>query len=99
MIGFFLNMSCFSLVHFYFGNSMGGLLPTWFLFYCGLAYFLYHICDNSDGKQARRTNSSSPLGMLLDHGIDAFTIVFFGVVVMRIVSIGIFNIVQSIFLN
>jgi hypothetical protein len=37
--------------------------------------------------------------MLLDHGIDAFTIVFFGIVVMRIVSIGKFNIVQLIFLN
>ena len=28
--------------------------------------------DNMDGKQARRTKSSSALGMLFDHGCDAF---------------------------
>ena len=28
--------------------------------------------DNLDGKQARRTGSSSPLGLLFDHGCDAF---------------------------
>lgn len=27
--------------------------------------------DNLDGRQARRTKSSSPLGLLFDHGIDA----------------------------
>jgi ethanolaminephosphotransferase len=27
--------------------------------------------DNLDGKQARRTKSSSPLGLLFDHGCDA----------------------------
>ena len=29
--------------------------------------------DNVDGKQARRTGSSSPLGMVFDHGLDAIT--------------------------
>jgi ethanolaminephosphotransferase len=32
---------------------------------------LYQTFDNLDGKQARRTNSSSPIGMILDHGCDA----------------------------
>jgi ethanolaminephosphotransferase len=39
----------------------------------GLTQFLYQILDNLDGKQARRTGSSSPFGMLLDHGCDIFT--------------------------
>jgi ethanolaminephosphotransferase len=30
-----------------------------------------------DGKQARRTNSSSPLGQLFDHGCDAINTNFF----------------------
>lgn len=30
-----------------------------------------------DGKQARRTKSSSPLGQLFDHGCDSFSITFF----------------------
>ncbi|KAI5306364.1 hypothetical protein KEM55_008635, partial [Ascosphaera atra] len=31
----------------------------------------YSTLDNVDGKQARRTGSSSPLGELFDHGIDS----------------------------
>ena len=33
--------------------------------------------DNMDGKQARRTQTSSPLGMLFDHGCDSFSLTFF----------------------
>jgi len=38
---------------------------------CALAMWIYSTCDNVDGKQARRTGSSSPLGELFDHGCDA----------------------------
>ena len=31
--------------------------------------------DAVDGKQARRTSSSSPLGELVDHGCDAISLV------------------------
>ncbi|CAE7754898.1 AAPT1, partial [Symbiodinium sp. KB8] len=31
----------------------------------------YSILDNMDGKQARKTGTSSPLGLLFDHGCDA----------------------------
>ena len=37
----------------------------------GICIFMYQTLDNMDGKQARRTSSSSPLGMLFDHGCDA----------------------------
>jgi ethanolaminephosphotransferase len=33
--------------------------------------FIYSTLDNMDGKHARRTGSSSPLGLLFDHGCDA----------------------------
>jgi len=33
--------------------------------------------DNLDGKQARRTNTSSPLGLLFDHGCDALVTFIF----------------------
>lgn len=39
----------------------------------GFTQLLYQILDNLDGKQARRTGTSSPFGMLLDHGCDIFT--------------------------
>ena len=32
--------------------------------------------DATDGKQARRTKSSSPLGQLVDHGLDSFSVAF-----------------------
>jgi len=37
------------------------------------SHLIYIILDNADGKQARRTKTSSPLGLLLDHGLDALT--------------------------
>lgn len=38
--------------------------------------FLYICLDALDGKQARRTNSSSPLGELFDHACDNISITF-----------------------
>ncbi|KAL9980865.1 hypothetical protein ACROYT_G009504 [Oculina patagonica] len=46
-------------------------LPSlWWLVFA-IAHFLAHTFDGCDGKQARRTNSSSPLGELFDHGLDS----------------------------
>ncbi|CAG9323695.1 unnamed protein product [Blepharisma stoltei] len=36
-----------------------------------IGIFIYSLLDNLDGKQARRLGVSSPLGQLLDHGLDA----------------------------
>jgi phosphatidylglycerophosphate synthase len=35
--------------------------------------FIYQTLDAIDGKQARRTGASSPLGQLFDHGCDALS--------------------------
>lgn len=37
----------------------------------GCAMLIYQTLDNMDGKQARKTGSSSPLGLIFDHGCDA----------------------------
>ncbi|EPS64258.1 hypothetical protein M569_10522, partial [Genlisea aurea] len=50
--------------------------PRWVLFAHGLLLFLYQTFDAVDGKQARRTSSSSPLGELFDHGCDALACAF-----------------------
>ncbi|KAL9645197.1 hypothetical protein ABK040_002398 [Willaertia magna] len=39
-----------------------------------LLIFFYNTLDGCDGKQARRTGSSSPLGELFDHGVDALSL-------------------------
>eukprot|EP00980_Cylindrotheca_fusiformis_P018282 scaffold5966_cov118-Cylindrotheca_fusiformis.AAC.7 len=44
--------------------------PAWLLTFNGLCLFVYYTFDCMDGKQARRTKSSTPLGQLFDHGVD-----------------------------
>jgi ethanolaminephosphotransferase len=41
-----------------------------------------------DGKQARRTNTSSPLGLAVDHGVDAFNINLSAINVMAMMQAG-----------
>jgi ethanolaminephosphotransferase len=73
--GFFLNLLYFLITGYYTGFK-GGFIPPWACFTSAFCYLLYMILDNIDGKQARRTKSSSPLGLLVDHGTDACTTFF-----------------------
>eukprot|EP00062_Callorhinchus_milii_P024307 gi/632984103/ref/XP_007908974.1/ PREDICTED: choline/ethanolaminephosphotransferase 1 [Callorhinchus milii] len=50
--------------------------PLWAYLACALGLFVYQSLDAIDGKQARRTNSSTPLGELFDHGCDSLSTVF-----------------------
>jgi ethanolaminephosphotransferase len=52
------------------------VVPRWIFLVHGLCMLIYQTLDNMDGKQARRTGSSSPLGLLFDHGCDAINSVF-----------------------
>jgi len=73
MAGFMCNLIPHLMVPLLFTYDMEGDLPGWFCVMMGVAFFLYMLCDNTDGKQARRTGSSSPLGMLIDHGMDSIS--------------------------
>jgi ethanolaminephosphotransferase len=48
--------------------TLVGVAPSWVYYVCALNLFVYQTMDALDGKQARRTQSSSPLGELFDHG-------------------------------
>jgi ethanolaminephosphotransferase len=48
--------------------------PSWMYLMAGCAVFFYLHMDALDGKQARRTKTSSPLGQLFDHGCDALAV-------------------------
>ncbi|KAJ3155953.1 hypothetical protein HDU89_005516 [Geranomyces variabilis] len=50
--------------------------PSWIYFSFAIGIWLYSTFDNVDGKQARRTGSSSPLGELFDHGVDSLNCAF-----------------------
>lgn len=54
--------------------------PSWIYFTCAFGIFFYQTMDNIDGKQARATGSSSPLGELFDHGIDSLNCCLGGLV-------------------
>ena len=73
--GFFLNVAYFSVTSYY-TKLKGGPIPSWACIYSAFCYLIYQILDNIDGKQARRTNSSSALGLLVDHGTDSCSTFF-----------------------
>lgn len=50
--------------------KLDGDAPPWLLLVGGVCVLFYQTMDAMDGKQARRTQSSSPLGQLVDHGCD-----------------------------
>ncbi|EGR33317.1 hypothetical protein IMG5_056150 [Ichthyophthirius multifiliis] len=52
-------------------------LPSWVFLWAAFCSFIYQTLDAVDGKQARRTGTSSPLGQLFDHGCDSFSVTFF----------------------
>ncbi|CAG8484544.1 8072_t:CDS:2 [Acaulospora morrowiae] len=62
------------------------LFPLWMAFPAGL--WLYSTFDNVDGKQARRTGTSSPLGELFDHGCDALDCSFGTIVLAGSLGLG-----------
>jgi ethanolaminephosphotransferase len=50
-------------------------VPDWTLYLAGYCTVAYYTLDCMDGKQARRTGQSSPLGQLFDHGFDCICVV------------------------
>ena len=57
--------------------------PAWMVAFAGTALLAYATLDNMDGKQARRTGSSSPLGLLFDHGCDCLNAGITGPLIMH----------------
>lgn len=51
--------------------SLTGPAHPWVCYAYGAGIWAYSTMDNIDGKQARRTGTSSGLGELFDHGIDS----------------------------
>ncbi|TVU33634.1 hypothetical protein EJB05_25460 [Eragrostis curvula] len=70
LTGFMFLLSS-ALLGFVYSPHLDTAPPRWVHLAHGLLLFLYQTFDAVDGKQARRTNSSSPLGELFDHGCDA----------------------------
>ncbi|KAL6785264.1 EPT1 [Auxenochlorella protothecoides x Auxenochlorella symbiontica] len=75
-----------NLISAYYSPDFQNPVPTWVYFAMAFAGFFYLHMDCLDGKQARRTGSSSPLGQLFDHGCDSLVVQL--VVSQLMVSLG-----------
>lgn len=87
LIGFSLMLSSFVTLWFYCPTATEEA-PRWVYLMMCVCLFLYQQLDALDGKQARRTGSSSPLGELFDHGCDAMATVFLGISIASIFRFG-----------
>ncbi|KAH8555120.1 CDP-alcohol phosphatidyltransferase-domain-containing protein [Umbelopsis sp. PMI_123] len=67
--------------------------PRWIYFSFAAGLWLYSTFDNVDGRQARRTGNSSPLGELFDHGCDSVNCAF--VAILQAAGMGMGHSVQS----
>ncbi|KAH9635543.1 hypothetical protein HF086_003157 [Spodoptera exigua] len=50
-------------------------IPSWVWGVSAVNLFVAYTLDGIDGKQARRTGTSGPLGELFDHGLDSYSAV------------------------
>ncbi|XP_067623913.1 ethanolaminephosphotransferase 1 isoform X2 [Eurosta solidaginis] len=79
-IGFLLTVVNFILIAYYDWDFQGAnmaehTVPRWVWSMAAINILLYYNLDGMDGKQARRTGTSSPLGELFDHGLDSYSAV------------------------
>ncbi|CAG9477778.1 choline/ethanolaminephosphotransferase, putative [Plasmodium vivax] len=70
LLGFLCSTVAFFLMYLF---DLSNKKNDYIYLYIALFLFLYQTFDALDGKQARRTNTSSPLGQLFDHGCDSIT--------------------------
>ncbi|CAH0581193.1 unnamed protein product [Chrysodeixis includens] len=56
-------------------NVSNDYIPSYVWAISGVNLFVAYTLDGIDGKQARRTGTSGPLGELFDHGLDSYSAV------------------------
>mmetsp|Transcript_15901 Transcript_15901/g.21583 ORF Transcript_15901/g.21583 Transcript_15901/m.21583 type:complete len:109 (-) Transcript_15901:791-1117(-) len=76
LLALFWNMSAVALLMYYEDGKLTENVPAWVLIYAAFCLFMYQTLDAVDGKQARRTKTSGPLGQLFDHGCDSVNTLF-----------------------
>jgi ethanolaminephosphotransferase len=73
-----------------------GPAPSWVYYSFALGLFLYQTFDNVDGRQARRTGTSSALGHIFDHTIDSLNCPLGGLI--QVASVGLGSTKQGLFI-
>jgi len=97
----FIFMALSYLIMVPYDLTLSNDIPRWTFFVAAFFQFLYQTLDAVDGKQARRTKTSSPLGQLFDHGCDSFSVTFLILAVAEAAKFGVdqdslFNVVSVV---
>lgn len=87
-MGFIINLIPHVLIITQYGFDLEGPMPSYMYVLIGVCYSMYMYFDNCDGKQARRTGNSSPLGMILDHQCDVIVSVINSFIIQRMLQTG-----------
>ncbi|PVU93245.1 hypothetical protein BB559_003357 [Furculomyces boomerangus] len=61
------------ILNMIYAPNLNKTMPSWVYLVQGSCLWIYGSLDAIDGKQARRTGQSGPLGELFDHGCDSLT--------------------------
>ena len=63
-------------------------LPSWFWLLNAVILIFYQTMDAMDGRHARNTGSSSPLGQLFDHGLDSINSFLSSILILTMLNAG-----------
>jgi len=85
--GLVIQMIGYCVLAFY-CSDFRAAAPRWVYVFIAFTVFAYQTLDALDGKQARRTGSSSPLGQLFDHGCDSVVTIFIGMITAMCLHLG-----------
>ncbi|KAJ1675566.1 hypothetical protein EV182_001020 [Spiromyces aspiralis] len=70
----FLHVVFAFLVNLWYAPELNEALPSWVYYLYAACIWIYGSFDAVDGKQARRTGTSGPLGEMFDHGCDSLSV-------------------------
>lgn len=108
--GFLLTVVNFILIAYYdwgftAANGEKNSVPSWVWLVASINIFVAYTLDGIDGKQARRTGTSGPLGELFDHGLDSYSSVLVPIYMFSLFgtedlpAIRMFFVIWNVFLN
>lgn len=88
--GFLFSLLAYAVMAYYapYCSTTATDTPRWVYALCAICLRMYSLLDNLDGRQAVRTRSSSPLGELFDHGVDALTVTLGGLTISSALDFG-----------
>uniref|UniRef100_A0A8W7P2Q9 Uncharacterized protein n=2 Tax=gambiae species complex TaxID=44542 RepID=A0A8W7P2Q9_ANOCL len=108
--GFLLTVVNFFLIAYYDYDFRAATetpipIPDWVWILAAINLFVAYTLDGIDGKQARRTGTSGPLGELFDHGLDSYSAVLIPIYMFTIFGaadlppVRMFFITLNVFMN